>query len=644
MAYQQSPGVQVIEKDASSVTVGLSSTVGATVGAHNWGPVMSPVLISNEDQLVSMFGTPSDKTASYFFAAANFLKYANSCWVNRVIKSTAINASASGTGILIKNADEYATVVSGDTKTSGEYAARYPGNLGTGIKVSIADSATFVKWEYKSFFSVAPGTSEYAEARGASNDELHLVVIDMYGKFTGTPGSVLERYEFLSKASDALSYQQSANYYAKVLENNSSYVYFLNHPQTVSNWGDATVGSSGIPTTYDSLSLAVTATGAGATWLDGTATLSYPTTTVAKFSVGEIIEVAGFTPSAYNGSFAVTACTATSVSYAIVADPGTVTAFGTVTGTYEFTYPLTGGTDGATVDDGDLELGWDIFNDSQTYDISLLITGNASIALSRYVTQNIADVRKDCLAFSSVTTTATGVASPIPLSSTDKALLAKAFKTFDSTYAVIDSGYKYMYDKYNKVNRWIALNADVAGLCARVDVESDPWYSPAGLVKGQVKDVIKLSWNPNKSERDVIYPAAINPVISQVGQGTMLFGDSTATTKPSAFNKINVRRLFLILERSISNSAKYQLFELNDEITRLQFVSSIEPFLRDVRGRRGIDDFRIICDETNNTPQVISSNSFVGTILVRPKYSINFITLNFTAVGPSVTFEQAALV
>lgn len=209
---------------------------------------------------------------------------------------------------------------------------------------------------------------------------------------------------------------------------------------------------------------------------------------------------------------------------------------------------------------------------------------------------------------------------------------------------MIDTGYKYQFDKYNGIYRWVALNADTAGLCARVDATNDPWFSPAGMIKGQIKSATKLSWNPNKAERDIIYPLGINPIISMVGTGTILFGDKTATGKPSAFDRINVRRLFLVLEKSIANSAKYQLFELNDEITRLQFVASIEPFLRDAKGRRGIDDYRVICDTTNNTPQVIATNNFVGTILVRAKYSINFITLNFTAVGPSVSFELAATV
>lgn len=640
MTYQQSPGVQIVEKDASAITVGLSSTVGAHVGAFRWGPVMNPMLISNEAQLVTTFGEPDNTTFPFFFGVSNFLAYTNSCWVNRVVGSTAKNASSSGTGLLIKNFNDYETVVEANNTTAGIFASRYPGVLGSGLKVSIADAGTFSTWEYKDLFSTAPGTSEFAVSKNALNDELHIVVVDGLGKFSGVLGSVLEKYEFVSKASDAISYQGTNNYYAQAIANKSEYVYWLDHPSGTTNWGDVAAN-----TTFESLidtSTVVTVTAAA--WAAGTVTLTYGILGTAPYAVGESITVAGFTPSAYNGTYTVVSCSTTTVTYALAVDPGTATVMGTAASiTYDFNYTLTGGVDG-TVADAELRLGWDLFADDQTYDISLLVTGNASIALSHYIVQNIADTRKDCLAFVSITATAANMAEPIFGNNTSKLLLAKAFKTFDSTYAVIDSGYKYMYDKYNDKYRWVALNSDVAGLCARVDVTNDPWHSPAGMTKGQVKNVVKLSWNPNKAERDVLYPASINSVINMVGQGTLLFGDRTATTKPSAFDKINVRRLFLILEKSIANSAKYQLFELNDEITRLQFVSSVEPFLRNVKGRRGIDDYRVICDETNNTPQVVASNNFVGSILVKPKYSINFLTLNFTAVGPEVTFEQAAAI
>lgn len=555
--YQQSPGVQVVEKDASAVTVGLSTTIGAYVGSYVWGPVLNPMLVSNEGDLVQIFGIPDSTTYSHFFSAANFLSYTNAMWVTRVVGAAASNASVVGSTLFIPNYDNYQASHSNGASTYGTFAARYPGTKANGLKVSIADSATFATWEYNSLFSAAPGTSPYAAGKGGSNDELHVIVVDALGKFTGTPGAILEKYDFLSKASDAISYQGTNNYYASVLANRSQYVYWMSHDIDGTNWG---------------------------------------------------------TPAA-NTVFAVLA--------GIPSD---------------FVYTLSGGVDDNAVSDGNLQLGWDLFLDSQTYDVSLLVSGNASETLSAYVVNNIAGVRKDCVAFTSICKTG----QPILGTSSTRIADAKSFKTFDSSYAVIDSGYKYMYDKYNDKYRWIALNADTAGLCAKVDATNDTWSSPAGMTKGQIKGAVKLAWNPTQAERDQLYPAAINPVINQVGKGTILFGDKTATTKPSAFDRINVRRLFLILEKSIANSAKYQLFELNDPITRLQFVASVEPFLRDVKGRRGVQDYKVICDETNNTPQVVATNNFVGTILIRPNYSINFITLNFTAVGPNVSFDIAA--
>lgn len=562
--YLQSPGVQVIEKDASAVTPGASTTVGGTVGAFRWGPVMTPMLIDNEATLVSTFGKPDNSTFGSFFGAANFLSYANALWVTRVATVNK-NSTADGTGLLIKNVFDYESSFSAGQGTVGSFAARYPGTMGNSLTVSIADSVTFATWDYKTQFQAAPGTSDYALSKGGLNDELHIIVIDTNGKFSGTPGTTLEKYSFVSKASDAVSYQGLSNYYVNVLRNQSQHVYWMDHMVGATNWG---------------------------------------------------IE-------AGNTTFATLVDTAT---------PG-----------YDFTYTLSGGTDQNTPSVAESELAWDLFKNIETYDISLFITGNANTVLSKYVVDNIAETRKDAVVFISLTGSDGG---PVFSTASTKVADALAFKTAigNSTYTVIDSGYKYMYDKYNDKYRWTALNSDIAGLCAKVDANQDTWFSPAGLTKGQIRGSIKLSWNPNQAERDELYKLAINPVVSFAAQGTLLYGDKTATMKPSAFDRINVRRLFLVLEKSISRSAKYQLFEQNDAITRLQFIASVEPFLRDVQGRRGIDAFKVICDESNNTAQVVSTNEFRGSILIRPVYSVNFLTLTFTALNGSVDFSTAAKV
>lgn len=278
------------------------------------------------------------------------------------------------------------------------------------------------------------------------------------------------------------------------------------------------------------------------------------------------------------------------------------------------------------------------FTNPDIVDISLVVTGDAggNISVQQYVIDSVAAARKDCIAFLSPpqgnvvgnTAPSTGVTDWVTS-------LARA-----STYAVADSGWKYQYDKFNNVYRWIPLNADIAGLCVRTDQTNDPWFSPAGTNRGAIKNVVKLAWNPSQAQRDAIYSVGVNPVVAMPGQGTILYGDKTLTTQPSAFSRINVRRLFVVLEKAISTASKYSLFELNDEFTRAQFVAIVEPFLRDVKGRRGIYDYRVVCDTTNNTPQVIDSNKFVGDIYIKPARSINYIQLNFVAVRTGVSFSE----
>lgn len=284
-----------------------------------------------------------------------------------------------------------------------------------------------------------------------------------------------------------------------------------------------------------------------------------------------------------------------------------------------------------------IQSGLDLFANKDEVDISLIVTGDGfDVATQNYAT-NIAKTRMDCVAFVSPFhgSVVGQVASTATTNVTDWAASLSG-----TSYAFADSGWKYQYDKYNNMYRWIPLNGDMAGLCVRTDDNTDPWFSPAGYSRGAVKNVVKLAWNPNQAQRDAIYSAAVNPVVSLPGQGTLLFGDKTLTTQPSAFNRINVRRLFIILEKAISNASKFSLFELNDEFTRAQFVALVEPFLRDVKGRRGIYDFRVVCDNSNNTPAVIDSNRFVGDIYIKPSRSINFIQLNFIAVRSGVSFSE----
>ena len=303
---------------------------------------------------------------------------------------------------------------------------------------------------------------------------------------------------------------------------------------------------------------------------------------------------------------------------------------------------LVGGTNGsneANVAIADLSSAYDKFSSPEDIDISLIVAGTArgtdGVQLANYIIDNIAEVRKDCMVFISpekadVVNTTTALSSVVAFSGLIR----------PSSYAVVDSGYKYRYDRYNDKYIYTPLNGDIAGLCVRTDEVRDPWFSPAGYNRGSIKNIIKLAYNPKKADRDQLYKADVNPVITQVGQGTVLFGDKTHLGRPSAFDRINVRRLFIVLEKAITRASKSTMFEFNDEFTRAQFKNLIEPFLRDVQGRRGIYDFKVVCDETNNTPEVIDGNRFVGDIYIKPARAINYIQLNFIAVRTGVEFEE----
>jgi hypothetical protein len=297
--------------------------------------------------------------------------------------------------------------------------------------------------------------------------------------------------------------------------------------------------------------------------------------------------------------------------------------------------PLAGGVDAAP-SQGDLLLGWDKFANPEEVDVSLLLGADSNPVVSTYIIQNVAEKRLDAVAF--VSPMSANVVNQLGSEVTNLQALRNALPS--SSYAVLDGNWKYQFDKYNNIYRWLPLNGDLAGLCARTDNEFDPWWSPAGFNRGRIKNVVKLAWNPTKTGRDELYKVGINPVVAFPGEGPVLYGDKTLQTKPSAFDRINVRRLFIVLEKAIATAAKYSLFEFNDEFTRTQFVSLIEPYLRDIKGRRGIYDYRVVCDETNNTPQVIDTNQFIGDIYIKPARSINFIQLNFVAVRTGVSFEE----
>ena len=579
MAFQVSPGINISEQDLTTVVPNVATTIGAMAGGFQWGPVLERTQIGTENDLVDIFGKPNADTFKWFWTAANYLAYGNNLWVVRNVGANAKNAvvgdSDAGTAVLVKNKDHY----DGQTFTDQLFVAKYPGTLGNSLKVQAIDSdgwadstvnATFI-----ANFDRAPGTSNdcaYANGwdgveanRPTLNDEMHVIVIDEDGHWTGTPGYVLEKHAFVSKASDAKRIDGSSNYVVDVMRNESKYAYVGLVTQFTTN----TTGTEK----------------AAGNAKAGGAFLAFNSATASESVPG--------------GS-------------------------------------LTLGVDDNTMTPALLQAGFTLYQTPEVVDITLLLGGASDTATGRWIVDNIAATRKDCMAFVSPVSASvvnTGTAQVANLTTDNTALGS-------SSYAVMDSAWKYQYDRYRDTFMYVPMNGDIAGLCARTDYSHDSWWSPAGLNRGSIKNIVKLSWEATKADRDTMYPLSINPIITQTGAGVVLWGDKTMQTVPSAFDRINVRRLFIVLEKAISTAAKAMLFEFNDEFTRAQFVNMVAPFLREVQGRRGITDFKVVCDSSNNTGQIIDTNQFVGDIFIKPARSINYIQLNFIAARTDVSFSE----
>lgn len=704
MPFQVSPGVNVSEIDLTTVVPAVSTTEGALAGVFRWGPVGERRLIDSESTLTATFGKPTVFNAETFFTGANFLSYGNKLYVVRTANTTSTdltiltrnavantdaittfgNTEASAAAYVVKNRDHYDTrltsIQAGDADIA--YIARYPGFLGNSLKISVCDSAAayqstanldngggalssnsalanvaisvgsntatvtiavgsgtianvtayantvkstinvgdyvqfgnstigtqYLKvsavgavtntssiaqftistedlynlsvahsgttvaryWEYWNAVDKAPGISLYqSQFGGASNtivDELHAVVVDKSGYFTGVPGSILEVFNNMSRSTDAKTEDGASNYYKNIINDNSEYVWYVRDR------------SGAASTTAFSLAASTTTAPQSLTFQNGTDGLEENSVAIAT-----------------------------------------------------------------------LLTGYDMFASAEDIDVSLILAGCGGGAntsggrngtngeqVANYLIDNIAEKRKDCVVF--VSPQKADVVSNAGNESTDVVTFRNSLRS--SSYAVLDSGYKYQYDKYNDLYRWIPLNGDTAGLCVRTDDTRDPWWSPAGFNRGQVKNIIKLAFNPTKAHRDILYKAGVNPVVTFPGQGTVLYGDKTLLAKPSSFDRINVRRLFIVLEKAIATATKFTLFEFNDDFTRAQFRNLVEPFLRDVQGRRGIYDFKVVCDTTNNTGEVIDRNEFIGDIYIKPAKSINYIQLNFVAVRTGVEFSE----
>ena len=698
MAFRVSPGVSVKEIDLTTIVPAVATTPGGFAGYFHWGPTDQVVTVISTTELATIFGKPYNDNFVDFYTPANFLSYGNNMQVVRVVGSTANNASVTAAGVcygavhgafIIKNDVDFAssstvtTASSAAASLSALFAAKYPGALGSSLKVVLtngagtttgtlagaaAQGATYltiitgstsdrkyfavgdqinfadgtavavsglrrinngltaaptysdsISPTYKDFFGITSGysaaaanvpattglgahhiyvelsglvpvaqnsgasvtiksayalmvgsnagTTPYSSDAGGTGDLVNVLVVDKDGTWTGTQNTLIEKFEGLSRASDARKYDGSSNYYKTVINDQSKYVWAL---------------SADLGTTASNL----------------------VSTNTSWTAIGP----------ALNASSAV--------------------------GAGVSSLQLTGGSDSLPTDSLRWSNGWSKFADADLVDVSLLPTGDASATLEQLIIQNVCEKRLDCMAF--VSCASTDVANKLPYEALNN---LKTFRdstlNINSSYAVCDSGWKYQLDTYNNLLRLVPLNADIAGLVARTEFTNEAWFSPAGFNRGQINSVVKLAYNPTQeAHRDELYTRQINPVVSFPGQGTILYGDKTMQTRPSAFDRINVRRLFIILEKAIATASKFFLFEQNDEFTRVQFKNLVVPFLKTIQARRGITDFKVVCDETNNTGEVIDRNEFVADIFIKPTRSVNFISLNFVATKTGVNFSE----
>jgi len=576
----ESPAVVVKEIDLTGGVPNVQSTTGAIVGNFRWGPAEKRTLIANETELVEKFAAPDSDTTIDFHSASYFLRYSSALQVVRAIDANADNAisissdsaGASLTAAVVKNEDDFATQTATLTGAGHTFIGRYPGSLGNDLQVQMcfADDSAFSQWTYKGEFDARPATSNYLTNRNGSNDEVHAVVVDKDGKFTGTKGSVLERYSFLSLAKDAKAEDGTSIYVKDVINERSDYVFMAG---------------------FDSAVVA-------------------NVTTAGRFSLDSGDDFLSTGSGLFNKPFV---------------------------------FNFSGGSNSNPLTTSEFATGYDLFEDKDQVEIDFLIAPSMVTTADQTTVVNdlistAQSLRKDCVVVASpARDEVVGLTSASDIVTN---VVATADTFTKSSYLFNDGNFLKVYDKFNDQFINIPAASSTAGLMAATDINRAAWFSPAGSRRGQYLGITALAYTPTKGQRDTLYKASVNPIANIPGAGVILFGDKTGLRRASAFDRINVRRLFLILERAIARAAEQVLFEFNDEFTRAEFVNIIEPVLREVKGRRGITDFRVVADETNNTAAVIDRNEFKADIFIKPARSINYVTLNFVAVRTGVDFQE----
>ena len=583
----QSPAVVVKEIDATGGVPNVQTSTGAIVGNFRWGPVEQRTLISNEADLINVHSTPDTTNTIDFHNASYFLRYSSSLQVVRAVTSHAKNSRAGGavgatemqtggdhtatTAPLVKNKDNFISQEGTLNTDKQSFIARFPGALGNSLQVSVCtptlNDSAFNGWAYKASFDGPPGSSPLDSAAGGSLTEVHVAVVDEDGQLSGTKGSVLEAYPYVSVAQNSKAQDGGTNFIKNIINERSQYIHMVGFPGNITVT-DVLAGTDMTSTQQDFI------------------------------PAGANIKVVN--------------------------------------------YSLDSGVNSNPLGTAEIATGHDLFEDVEAVEVDFLIApGMSSRSDQTTVTNDLianATARKDCVVVSSpARTDVVGQSNETTITTN---VVATAATITKSSYGIMDCSYLKVFDKFNDQFIEIPAASSVAGLMAETDRTQAPWFSPAGTRRGQLLGVTGLNYNPNKTNRDTLYKAGVNPVVNVSGSGICLFGDKTLFNRPSAFDRINCRRLFLTLERAIAQAAKNVMFEFNDEFTRAEFVNIIEPVLRDVKARRGITDFRVIADETVNTAEVIDRNEFIANIFIKPARSINFVTLNFVAVRTGVSFEE----
>jgi len=626
MPFQLSPGVNFSEIDLTNIIPAVSSTAGGFVGSFSWGSANSIELITSEKDLVTTFGSPTKDNYISFFTASNFLGYGNNLKLIRAVADDATNATNGDKPIRILNEEDYElNYTKGQNSLPDTYfSARYAGSLGNSLKISMCPSSDAFAKTYTNIITDGNKLS-FSDEDVLVADK---IVVGSFIYYVGVERQVVDIVDGFAILNEP--------FFTNIYSGDSvtvrwEYFSFFDTPPTTSEYIADRGGKN------DELHIVV---------VDELGKFTdYPNTILETYQGLS----KSFDGKEYNGtnSYYQTALLKKS-KYVYLLDHCSNNAdkwgqsvlevkdYNEIPDSLPTTFFLSGGSDGKKeLAEGDYMVGYDLLNDPEKVDISLILTGNAPLVVSLYALA-IAEKRKDCVAF---------ISPPFNSCVNNKDsetedIVAYRDRFPSSSYGFFDSNWKYQYDKYNDIYRWLPLNGDIAGLCVRTDMLRDSWWSPAGFNRGGIRNVVKLGWKPEQGDRDELYKKSINSVLIFPGEGAVLYGDKTMQIKPSAFDRINVRRLFIVLEKAISTAAKYLLFEFNDPVTRTTFLNMVNPYLRMVQGRRGITDFSVVADESNNTSDVMDRNEFIGDIYIKPARSINYIQLNFVAVATGVTFNE----